>query len=74
MRVHKKQFQIKEEKSNNNMTFDNIDYEIIYENIKNYLVFKISVTTNLNDRLAYLDILDYMGRIQSEAGKIKMGR
>ncbi len=55
------------------MTQENIDYKTIFENIKNFLVFKISVTHNLNDRLAYLDILDYMGRIQLEAKELKLG-
>ena len=41
----------------------------MYENIKTYVVFKISITINLKERLAYLDVLEYMERIQSEAGK-----
>lgn len=50
---------------------DQTDYKIIYENIKNYVVFKVSIITNLKDRLAYLDVLDYMERIQLEASKLK---
>lgn len=50
---------------NNAIVFDTqmTDYKRIYEDIKNYVVFKISITTNLNDRLAYLDVLDYMEKV-----------
>jgi hypothetical protein len=46
-----------------------IDHKNIYERIKYYLVFRISVTTNINERIAYLDILNYIERIQKEDGK-----
>lgn len=55
-----------------NGTFsDEIDYKTIVENIQNYLVFRISITTNLNERLAYLDIFDHLERIQLEAIRIR---
>lgn len=41
-------------------------YEVIYENVKEYLVFKISITKDLTERKIYLDILNYMERIQLE--------
>lgn len=50
-------------------TYTEIDYKTIYENIRNYLVFRISVTNNLNERLAYLDILEYAERIRLETRK-----
>lgn len=48
-----------------------IDYKNICENIKCYLVFRISVATSLNERMAYLDIFKYMEQIRLEANKIK---
>jgi len=50
-----------------------IDYKAIHENTKSYLVFKISITTNLIERLAYLDVLNYLERIELEWDK-KGGR
>jgi hypothetical protein len=49
---------------NTSITDKQIDYKSIYENAKNYLVFKISITTNLQERLAYLNVLDYMEQVQ----------
>ncbi|HBE79610.1 MAG TPA: hypothetical protein DDW65_17810 [Firmicutes bacterium] len=72
LRVHQKKTSLMPEDLNNAIIFETqIDYKRIYEDIKNYVVFKISITTNLNDRLAYLDVLDYMERIQLEAVRIK---
>lgn len=44
-------------------------YETIYENVKEYLVFKISITQDLTERMIYLDVLNYMERIQREVKK-----
>jgi hypothetical protein len=70
LRVHKKSALFMPEKINNAvLSDDQTDYKIIFENIKNYVVFKISITTDLKERMAYLDVLDYMERIQLEAKK-----
>jgi hypothetical protein len=50
---------------------DNINYEQLYENVKNYLVFKISIITDLKERLIYLDVKEYMEQIQLEAKKLE---
>lgn len=50
----------------NNQILKEVDYKTIYENTKSYLVFKISITTNLIERLAYLDVLNYLERIEFE--------
>ena len=65
MRVHQKKSSLMPDDLNNAIVFDTqmTDYKRIYEDIKNYVVFKISITTNLNDRLAYLDVLDYMEKV-----------
>ena len=74
LRVHKKNALLMPEKLNSVfLSDDQTDYKIIYENIKNYVVFKISIITNLKDRLAYLDVLDHMERIQLESKKIRGG-
>lgn len=67
MRVYKKKPSFEPE--NVIRTDEEIDYKTICENIKNYLVFRISITVNLNDRLAYLDVLDYVERIQLKQKK-----
>lgn len=71
MRVYQKNTSFKL-KSQNKMVAggDNINYEQLYENVKNYLVFKISIITDLKERLAYLDIKEYMDQIQLEAKKL----
>ncbi len=66
MRVYKKKSSFVEEKLNSIIIYGNQDYKIIYENVKTYVVYKISITTNLKERLAYLDVLDYMEKIQTE--------
>ena len=72
MRVHQKKSTLIPEDLNNTIVFDTqTDYKRIYESIKNYVVFKISITSNRNDRLAYLDVLDYLERVQLETMKIK---
>ncbi len=70
MRVHQKKTSLMPENLNNVILFDSqTGYKKNYENIKNYIVFKISITTNPNSRLAYLDVLDYMEHAQLEAVK-----
>lgn len=71
MRVHRKTSSAILEKNKDDSSSCGVDYKAIYENVKNYLVFKISITSNFNERLVYLDVLDYMGRIKLEASKIK---
>lgn len=73
MRVYKKISFAKIENINGDILSEEIDFKTIYENVKNYLVFRISVTTKLNERLIYLDILDYMRRLQFEINKLKAG-
>jgi hypothetical protein len=64
LRVHQKKASLIPEDLNNAIIFDTQpDYKRIYEDIKNYIVFKISITTNLNNRLAYLDVLDYLEKV-----------
>lgn len=72
MRVYKKNSSFKI-KSINKLPIinENINYEQLYENVISYLVFKISIVTDLKERLAYLDVKDYMERIQLEQKKIK---
>ncbi len=70
LRVHQKKTSLMPENLNNVILFDTqTDYKRIYENTKNYIVFKISIVTNPNSRLAYLDVLDYMEHVQLEAVK-----
>lgn len=69
MRIHKKNVLMLEKLNNVFLLDDQTDYKAIYENIKSYVVFKISIITTLKDRLAYLDVLDYMEKIQLEAKK-----
>ncbi|HOJ78541.1 MAG TPA: hypothetical protein PLZ08_10825 [Bacillota bacterium] len=71
MRVHRKEPSFKLKRFNTQISSEKPDYELIYENIKNYLAFKISVTLNAQERLVYMDILDYMERTQVEASKVK---
>lgn len=71
MRIHKKNLPHLIKNSNIHSLYDEIDYKALYESIKNYLVFKISVTTSLNERLSYLDVLDYMERLQREANNLR---
>lgn len=61
------------EKISDDTTADGVDYKAILENIKNYLVFRISVTPKLSERLVYLDVLDFVGRISLEVNKNKRG-
>lgn len=70
MRVHKKTTGIRLKKTMYSSP-EETNFEIIYENVKNYLVFKISITRDIKDRMVYMDILDYMERVQLEANKIK---
>jgi hypothetical protein len=64
LRVHQKKTSLMPGDLNNAIIFETqIDYKRIYEDIKNYVVFKISITTNLNNRLAYLDVLDYLEKV-----------
>lgn len=69
MRVHKKDSSFKPEKLSNNILSDGNDYQTIFENIKTYVVFKISITSSLKERLAYLDVFDYMEQIHTEIKK-----
>lgn len=72
MRVYKKNTSLKMKSSEKiAIVSDNINYEQLYENVKNYLVFKISVITDLKERLIYLDLKEYMEQIQLEAKKLR---
>lgn len=71
MRVYKKISFAKNKNINSDILSEEFDFKTIYENVKNYLVFRISVTTKLDERLIYLDVLDYMGRLQLELNKLK---
>lgn len=71
MRVHKKNSPHLLKNSNIYTLYGEIDYKALYESIKNYLVFKISVTTGLNERLGYLDVLNHMERLQQEANNLR---
>lgn len=73
MRLYRKNPMIIKEPRREEFVENEVDYKTIYEDVKNYLVFRISVTTDLTERLAYLDVLDYMRRIQLEAKKTKVG-
>lgn len=50
---------------------DNVNYQQLYENVINYLVFKISIISDLKERLTYLDVKEYMEQIQLEAKRLK---
>ena len=64
LRVYQKKASMLPELLNDAIAFDiQTDYKRIYENIKNYVVFKISITNNPQERLAYLDVLEYIDHI-----------
>jgi hypothetical protein len=72
LRVYKKNSSFKLKNLNKlPITNDNSNYEQLYENVISYLVFKISIITDLKERLAYLDVKDYMERIQLEDKRLK---
>lgn len=73
MRLYRKNPMIIEKMCREDFANNEVDYKTIYEDVKNYLVFRISVTTDLTERLVYLDVLEYMRRIQLEAKKTKVG-
>lgn len=73
MRVHRKTPLVVLGKIKDDTSDDGVDYKDIFENIKNYLVFRISVTPKLSERLIYLDVLDFVGRISLEVNKNKRG-
>lgn len=74
VRVHKKDSAFKFNNLNNiSLSDDQINYEAIYENVKEYLVFKISITTDLKERVAYFDVLEYMEQVQLKVNKGKEG-
>ncbi len=60
MRVHQKKNSLTPDDLNTTIFDTQTDFKRIYEDIKNYVVFKNSITTNSNARLAYMDVLDYM--------------
>lgn len=71
MRVYKKNSSFNIESTNKlPIINENINYEQLYENVIRYLVFKISITTDLKERLAYLDVKDYMEQILAEQKKL----
>lgn len=72
MRVYKKNSSFKVKNINKLPVInDNINYEQLYENVISYLVFKISIISDLKERLAYLDVKDYMEKIQLECKRLK---
>lgn len=72
MRVYKKNSPYKL-KNHNKLPIinDSLNYEQLYENVISYLVFKISIINDLKERLAYLDVKDYMEKIQLENKRLK---
>jgi hypothetical protein len=71
VRVYKKNSSFKLKNVDKKTAFnDSINYEQLYENVKNYLVFKISVITDIQERLAYLDVKEYMEQVQLETKKL----
>ena len=72
MRVHKKDTLFIPEKSViDSGPNEKSEYETLFSDLKNHLVFKISVVTELPTRLVYIDILKYMEQAEQELNLLK---